>query len=371
MVDDQGGSPVSVADREQLTQAARAYSKGALSHPLLGGLRAFGTGILVNMMNEMGAIVTKNYSQGKFAGAESLSGERIAELTQKRPNGHAAHGCMNGCIIQCSNILTDADGEFLCSSVEYETLALLGSNCMIDDLDGVAKLNSMCNDFGLDTMDVGGAIAVAMEAGELPWGDTEAALALLGEVGSGTERGRMIGNGVRYTGEKLGVSRIPAVKGQCLSGYDPRALKGTGVTYATSTMGADHTCGNALPSPANPAYDPTAATGQAPVSQFLQKYFAAIDSLGLCLFVAVPALDMPELQQHLVDAAAAILGTPLAEDYLLQLGGAVLETERKFNAAAGFTPADDRLPSFFREERLESGLCFDVSDAELDSVHPS
>jgi aldehyde:ferredoxin oxidoreductase len=371
VVDDQGGSPVSVADREQLTQASRAYSKGALSHPLLGGLRAFGTGILVNMMNEMGAIVTKNYSQGKFAGAESLSGERIAELTQKRPNGHAAHGCMNGCIIQCSNILTDADGEFLCSSVEYETLALLGSNCMIDDLDGVAKLNSMCNDFGLDTMDVGGAIAVAMEAGELPWGDTEAALALLGEVGSGTERGRMIGNGVRYTGEKLGVSRIPAVKGQCLSGYDPRALKGTGVTYATSTMGADHTCGNALPSPANPGYNTAAATGQAPVSQFLQKYFAAIDSLGLCLFVSIPALDMPELQQHLVDAAAAILGTPLAADYLLQLGGAVLETERKFNAAAGFTQADDRLPSFFREERLESGLCFDVSDEELDSVHPS
>ncbi|MBE0599010.1 MAG: aldehyde ferredoxin oxidoreductase, partial [Desulfuromonadales bacterium] len=193
---------------------------------------------------------------------------------------------------------------------------------------------------------------------------------LVGEIGAGTVRGQMIGNGVKFTGETLGVKRIPHVKGQCLAGYDPRCLKGTGVTYATATMGADHTCGNALPSPANPSYDPSSATGQGLTSQYLQKFFAAVDSLGLCLFAAVPSLDMPHLQRDLVTCVSAILGETLAEDYLFRLGTTVLRTEKSFNDVAGFSSEDDRLPEFFRTEGLpETGNLFDVSDAELDDVH--
>ncbi len=224
---------------------------------------------------------------------------------------------------------------------------MTGSNCMIDDLDIIAHINRVCNDLGMDTMDVGGAIAVCMEAGLLAWGDGKAALHLVEEVGKKTEKGLMIGNGCKFTGEKLGVRRIPHVKGQCLAAYDPRSLKGTGVTYATSTMGADHTCGNALPNPANPAYNPSASTGQAPVSQFLQSYFAAIDSLGLCLFASLPLLDIPELQKHLIACVSAKLGTPLDENYLTNLGLSVLKAERKFNEAVGFTKKDDRLPKIF------------------------
>ena len=142
------------------------------------------------------------------------------------------------------------------------------------------------------------------------------------------------------------------------------------MTYATSTMGADHTCGNALPSPANPGYDPAAATGQAPISQFLQRYFAAIDTLGLCLFAALPPLDMPDLQQNLIDCVSALTGEPLEGTYLLDLGSMVLEEERTFNIAAGLTRRDDRLPDFFRSESLAPGGCrFDVADEELDTVH--
>jgi aldehyde:ferredoxin oxidoreductase len=180
----------------------------------------------------------------------------------------------------------------------------------------------------------------------------------------------MIGNGCKFTGDKLGVKRIPHVKGQCLAAYDPRSLKGTGVTYATSTMGADHTCGNAIPNPANPSYNPSASMGQGPVSKFLQSYFAAIDSLGLCLFASLPLLDIPELQKHLVACVAAKLGSPLDENYLNQLGVSVLKTERKFNQAAGFTKKDDRLPRFFLEEKLlPSGNVFDVPEDEIDGVH--
>jgi aldehyde:ferredoxin oxidoreductase len=281
--------------------------------------------VLVGLINEIGALATKNYSQGQFEGAGKISGEALAELLKSRPMAKTTHACMKGCVINCSNVCTNHAGDTVVSGIEFETLALMGSNCLIDDLDLIAAMNGVCNDIGVDTMDVGAAIAVAMEAGRLSWGDGARALELVREISQGTELGRLIGNGAQHTGKALGVARIPCVKGQSLAGYDPRGLKGTGVTYATSPMGADHTCGNALPSPANPDYDHTAREGQGPVSQFLQRYFAAIDSLGLCLFAAIAPLDMPELTKHLIDCVSLVLDDTLGEDYLLRLGATVLE----------------------------------------------
>ena len=370
IIDDSSCHAPAVKNQALLKASVKSFAQGITSHPLAGGLKRFGTPMLVGLINELGAISTKNYSQGTFPGAEKISGEYIAELLDSRPNGENSHRCMTGCVISCSNIYTDPEGQVVVSGLEYETLALMGANCMIDNVDIIAGMNAVCNDFGLDTMDVGGAIAVAMEAGILPWGDGPKALQMVCEIAEGTKMGRMIGNGCKLTGEQLGVVRIPQVKGQCLSGYDPRVLKGTGVTYATSPMGADHTCGNALPSPANPGYDPSAGSGQAPVSQFLQRYFAAIDTLGLCLFAALPPLDMPELQKHLIDCVSAVLDESLDEQYLMRLGGMVNEEERKFNEAAGFTRQDDRLPKFFQAEALSpGGNRFDISDEELDTVH--
>ncbi|WP_457575519.1 aldehyde ferredoxin oxidoreductase C-terminal domain-containing protein [Desulfomarina sp.] len=362
-----GATPL---DPPRFDRAATALAKGVTAHPLIGGLKNLGTPVLVNLINGLGALPTQNFSRGQFKFAEQLSGEQLAELIAKRPDAQASHACMKGCIIHCSNILTDENGNLICSSIEYETLALLGSNCMISDIETVARLNRVCNDLGLDTMETGGALAIAMEAGKLPWGDGEKALLLLDSIYDGGESGLMIGNGAHFTGKALGVTRIPSVKKQCISGYDPRVLKGTGVTYATSTMGADHTCGNALPSPANPEYNPSAPAGQAPVSKFLQTYFAAIDSLGLCLFSSLPVLDIPELKQHIVECASAMLGEPLGDGYIEQLGESVIKTEKRFNNAVGFDRRDDRLPDFFSHEPLpENNAIFDVSDEELDSVH--
>lgn len=370
ILDDTGCEAPEIKNKALFKASVKAFAQGITSHPLAAGLKRFGTPLLVGMINELGAMSTRNYSRGTFAGADKISGEYIADLLNARPNGENSHRCMTGCVMSCSNIYTDPRGEVVVSGLEYETLALMGANCLIDDVDIIAGMNAVCNDFGLDTMDVGGAIAVAMEAGILPWGDGPKALHMVFEIVEGTNMGRMIGNGCKFTGEQLGIARIPHVKGQCLSGYDPRVLKGTGVTYATSPMGADHTCGNALPSPANPGYKPSAATGQAPVSQFLQRYFAAIDTLGLCLFAALPPLDMPELQQHLIDCVGAVLDESLEDQYFMRLGGMVIDEERKFNLAAGFSRQDDRLPPFFQEETLAPGENrFDVSDDELDSVH--
>ncbi len=230
----------------------------------------------------------------------------------------------------------------------------------------------MCDDLGLDTMDVGAAMGVAMEGGLLDWGDGPAALEMLGKLTAGDENARLLANGCAATGKALGVARIPAVKGQAFAAYDPRVLKGTGSTYATSPQGADHTAGNALPSPANPMYDPASAEGQAQISEFLQCYFAAIDSLGMCLFATLPALDIPELQGLMVAAAAAVTGEQLPDDYLIKMGDRIVREERDFNRRAGFTAADDRLPAFCVEEPvLPSGNRYDVAESDLDAMFAS
>lgn len=369
VIDDAGADGLEISNPEKLKEAASSLSKGILSHPLIEGFKQLGTPLLVMMINGAGCLPTKNYSSGQFKEADKISGEHMVEVMGKRPNSKAIHRCMTGCIISCSNVYTDEAGEEIVSGLEYETLGLCGSNCGISDLDDIARINRLCNDLGLDTIETGAAVAVAMEAALLPWGDGKAAYSLIEEVGKGTERGLMIGNGCLATGKKLGAARIPQVKGQSLAAYDPRVLKGTGVTYSTSPMGADHTCGNALPSPANPEYNPTASTGQAAISGFLQQYFAAIDTLGFCLFASVPLLDMPELHKHLIDCATAVTGQAFDENYLINLGASVLKSEKKFNVAAGFTKKDDRLPDFFTREPLSpSGLTFDVAEAEVDST---
>jgi len=369
IIDDQDSKKVEIKDKDTFKKAAAQFTKGVLAYPMIEGLTALGTPLLVNLINGMGCLPTRNYSVGQFDKAEQISGEHIAGLMAERPNSVAGHRCMKGCIIGCSNVFTDEKGEVIVSGLEYETIGLVGSNCMIYDIDMIAKINWACNDIGVDTMDVGAALALAMEADVLKMGDARGALALVNEIREGTDNGMMIGNGCKITGDKLGSKRIPHVKGQSLAAYDPRGLKGTGTSYATSSMGADHTVGNAIPNPLS-QYDPSSPDGQAEMSSFLQIYHAAIDSMGLCLFASLPALDFADLQGHIVQSIAALYGENLDEDFIKQLGIATLKAEREFNNKAGFTKDDDRLPQFFKEEPLlPSGNVFDVSDDNLDKVN--
>jgi len=280
VVDDTEINEVVIQDQAKLKECINPITKRVVSDHFAQGLRTMGTSQIVMITQTAGALPTKNYSRGQFEQAEKICGEYMEQLLKGRPNAQTTHRCMDGCIVSCSNVYTDEKGELIVSGIEYETLALIGSNCLIGDIDCVARINRACNDAGVDTMDIGGALAVAMEAGLLPWGDGEAALKLVKEISLGTENGRMIGSGVKVTGEKLGVKRIPHVKGQCLSGYDPRILKGLGVTFATSPQGADHTAGIVLPGPHDPTYNPVSPTGQAPKSQFMQRWMAAGDTLG-------------------------------------------------------------------------------------------
>ncbi|MFH1766292.1 MAG: aldehyde ferredoxin oxidoreductase C-terminal domain-containing protein [Gemmatimonadota bacterium] len=370
---DAGGAKVrKPANPGAFKAASKAWAEGLAKHPVTGeGLPAYGTNVLTNVINEAGALPTRNFSTGQFEGASKISGETQAEMEIAR-GGSATHACHSGCTIKCSGTFVDKDGKYVTKQVEYETVWAHGANCGIDDLDVIAELDRLDDDFGLDTIEMGAAIAVAMEAGVAKFGDGKAAIELLHEVGNGTPLGRILGSGAATTARVFGLEHAPCVKGQAMPAYDPRAVKGIGVTYATSPMGADHTAGYAVATnilKVGGDVDPLKAEGQAALSKNLQIATAAIDATGMCLFVAFAVLDQPETFQALVDLLNAYYGWDLDADGVAAYGRKILAFERDFNERAGFTKADDRLPRYFKREPLPPhNVTFDVSDAELDSV---
>jgi aldehyde:ferredoxin oxidoreductase len=317
----------------------------------------------VAAVNEMGSLPTNNFGSGNFAQSEDLRGEKMREVILAR-EGKVGTRCMPGCVIACRNSYVDEAGMPIVGTVQYETIALVGSNLGLGNLDDVAQLNFMCNDFGLDTIETGAALGVAIEAGMAKFGDMESIVSLLKQVGEGTVLGRVIGNGVVMTGRMFGIRRIPATLGQAMPGYDPRSLKGNGVTYATSPQGADHTAGNAFG--ARKEVNPLGIQGQKELSLKLQIIAAMLDSTGLCLFARPPIITDPQL---MVDMVNGIYGWGWTKDDYDRFNRNVLRNELEFNRRAGFTKEDYRIPEYMREEPLvPHNAVFDVPDAELDAV---
>jgi aldehyde:ferredoxin oxidoreductase len=365
-VDDAGSNPVALADADLFRQTTRRYAQALRENPSTGkSLPVYGTSVLVNVINELGGLPTRNFRSGSFEEAHRISGEALHDLIVAR-GGKTTHPCMAGCVIRCSNVLLDEDGEEQTRGFEYESIVLLGANCGIGDLDALARLNRLCDEYGLDTMEMGVTLGVAMEVNLAEFGDVSRAMTLLEEVGRGTPLGRVLGHGAAVTGRIFSVARVPEVKGQAISAYDPRALKGTGVTYATSPMGADHTAGNALPGTVLPGVgqpDTTQGEHQVELSRYLQELAAIFDSIGLCWFTRGPILADNSL---LLDMLKGRLGGDFSMDALFEMARETLQRELAFNQAAGFGPQDNRLPDFFLHEELPPHhLTFDISPEEL------
>jgi aldehyde:ferredoxin oxidoreductase len=214
-------------------------------------------------------------------------------------------------------------------------------------MDAIAMMDFMEDNYGVDTIEMGVALGVAMDAGLAKFGDAEAAINLLKEVGKGSHLGRILGSGAAATARAFGVDRVPVVKNQALPAYDPRAIQGIGVTYATSPMGADYTAGYAVAVnvlKTGGFVDPLKPEGQVDLSRNLQIATAAIDSTGMCIFIAFAILDQPETFQALLDMISSFYGLDMTADGVTELGKKVLTMERDFNARAGFTAQHDRLP---------------------------
>ncbi|MBU4035727.1 MAG: aldehyde ferredoxin oxidoreductase, partial [Proteobacteria bacterium] len=334
VLDDAGMQNRSPKDPEKFKEANKNFVQALKKNPITGkGLPALGTNSLINVMNESGGLPTNNFKTGKFEGASKISGETQA-ATESARGGVVTHGCHRGCVIRCSGIFNDKDGNYLTKQPEYETVWAHGANCGIDDLDAIAMLDRLDDDFGLDTIEMGTAIAVAMDAGLAKFGDAKAAINLVKEVGKGTPLGRILGNGAAVTGKVFGVERVPVVKGQSMPAYDPRAIQGMGVTYATSTMGADHTAGHARITNLlglGIKIDYQKPDGPIELSRILQTATAALDSTGMCLFINYAILSKPENFQFFVDLLNGFTGLEMTRDDVLDLGKSVLKNEREFN----------------------------------------
>lgn len=369
-IDPQGGK-VTIAKPDEFKAANRTFVKALVDHPVSQALGQYGTNVLTNIINESGGLPTKNFTLGQFEGHESISGETMYDTIEQR-GGKAKHNCHAGCVIQCSQVYNDADGNKLTSGFEYESIWAMGADCCVDNLDQIAEADKIMDDLGIDTIETSVAFGVAMEAGVLEFGDGAGICRILQEdVAKGTGLGRIIGNGTGSVGRAYGVTRVPVVKNQAIPAYDPRSIKGMGITYATSTQGADHTMGYTIATNilnVGGKIDPLTKDGQVELSRNLQIATAAIDSTGMCLFIAFAALDDEKCLPALIDLINARFDIALTGDDVVNLGKYILKTERAFNVAAGFTSTDDRLPEFFYSEKLPPhNVVFDFTPEEIDT----
>lgn len=357
------GEKPPLSNPDAYKQAQKAFTKSLMDHPQTALYRDYGTAAMVQMCQSFGSLPTRNFSSGVFEKADAISGEKLRELLLERGGvSNPTHACMPGCTIRCSNILGGEDGNGIVSPLEYETIGLMGSNLGISDLDVIGRMCYKVNDLGLDSIDVGAAMGVAAEAGLMEWGDGVRGLEIIDEIGTGAPFGRIIGSGAVLAGKILGIEHVPAVKGQAMASYEPRAIKGTGVTYATSPQGADHTCGLTIRAKVN-HLDPK---GQADLSRTGQINMAGYDTLGACIFAGFGFAASPESIRDLLNAR---YGWNIDTAILQTLGKETLKLEREFNHYAGFTNKDDRLPEWMVREPLPPhNAVFDVPDEDLDNL---
>ena len=314
-----------------------------------------GTSSVVPVANMLNTFVYKNRTEGQSPDVNNLDGARIVESFET--NGGGMHNCMTGCIVSCSNIVHDADGNYKTSALEFETLTLLGASCAIDSWDKVAELDRLCDEVGLDTIETGAAIAILMDSGGMEWGDAQGAAALIKEIAEGTELGKAIGNGAVATGKHRKHARVPHARGQAIPAWDPRPLKATGITYAAGPQGADHTAGLIV----NPGLvDPTE---QAQASQECQIVNAVCDSSGFCQFLG-PNLDDIRTYYGLM------YGEEISREQIADQGWEILRDEWAFNAAAGWKDEDNGLSDCLVNEGIgpDHSLKFDV---DLETINRS
>jgi len=347
---------VEIKNKEKYNEILKEYSEVVLNAPTSVSYKTLGTAATVRTTNDLTGLPVTNFKGAKFEHAEEISGESLHRLIKERGGeGKTAHACMPGCIIQCSNVVPDEEGKTIVSPLEYETIGLMGSNLGIGDLDTIAKLNVVCNDLGVDTIETGAAMGMAMEAGIVEFGDNEAALNLLDEIRTGTELGKLLSKGTLIAGKALGVKNIPVINGQAMPAYDPRAIKAMGVTFATSPMGADHTYGPVIKS-----------EDAVEASKAAQIMMAKIDCLGVCMFLRGAVAKHMDL---FVDLVNAVHGWDLDMDWLEDIALEAIRDEHKFNELAGFTKEDYRMPKAFTNREIDStNQVFDIDKDELDEL---
>ncbi|MGD2126242.1 MAG: aldehyde ferredoxin oxidoreductase C-terminal domain-containing protein, partial [Desulfobacteraceae bacterium] len=356
VIDPHGGKLVKGVDSASFAKAVKEYTNLLQSSKRTAFWRENGTAGLVDASNARGSMPTRNFTSGSYEKKDAVNAESLKALVAQR-GGRMGHPCMKGCIVRCSNIFHDQKGRYLTSALEYETIVMMGPNLDVDHLDTIAQIDFRCDDYGIDTIEIGATLGILTETDLFTFGDRKKAIELIEEIGRGTIMGRILGQGTCVTGRVFGIHRIPAVKGQSLPGHCARPIKGLGVTYATSPQGADHTTGFV-------SEDPLSKVGHVERSRTAQINNLIADSLGLCQFTGLRGE-----YGLFADLIGPLTGKDPTETDIRCIGRDALWRERMFNLRAGLGPGLDRLPEFMTTESLPpNDTVFDVDDGDLDRV---
>jgi aldehyde:ferredoxin oxidoreductase len=358
VIEDNGTFKPSVVDEKAFRNARMAFTKGILEEPTVKVYTEYGTMGMLMSLDALSGLPTHNFRRGTWERAEEISGDKFHDLILERGGeGRITHKCMDVCVIQCSNVFPDKSGKKIVAPMEYESAGLLGSNLGIDDLDKITALTKLCNDVGVDTIEIGASLGVAAEAGLFEFGDASRVGELIKEIAEGTTLGKVLGSGAAVTGRVYGMRRVPTVKDQAMAAHEPRGIKGMSVTYAMSPMGADHTAAATY----RAQVDHHKPEGQMEVSRNVQVIMAFYDNF-CCMFVSRGIIKKPELFVNLINA---VCGASYGPDYIPTLGKEIIKLERAFNIAAGVT--QEYLPEFMRLEGLEPlGLVSDIPQSDYD-----
>ena len=356
---DDGDVKPEFADQEEFKAGTKKIVSLLKANPVSTKFTKYGTAAMVDICQALKVLPTRNFRHGVMEGAEKINAQTMYDTIKARGGeGQTQHACMHPCAIQCSNVYPDKDGKLLCSPVEYETMALMGSNLCLQDLDAIAEMNRIANDAGVDTLDVGGAIGVAMEAGLAEFGDTTAAVKLMEEVRNLTPLGRILASGCKIAAKVFGVRHAPHVLGQAIPAYEPRGTKGMAMTYLSSPMGADHTFGFTL----RDEEVPTSKVGKVELSKKFQVIGSRMDAMGMCNFVRYSVQnDMTPL----LDLIRAMYGVEITGQEFDDFVKETLKIEHQFNLDAGITAQDYRFAeTFYEEAQPETGEKMDITDEE-------
>lgn len=346
-------------DKKAFQEGSREIVRLLKENPVSSKFTKYGTAAMVDICQSLNVLPTRNFTQGTMEGAEKINAQSMYDRIKERGGaGLTQHACMQPCAIQCSNVYPDANGELLCSPIEYETMALMGSNLCLTELDDIAEMNRIANDAGVDTLDCGAAIGVAMEAGLAEFGDGKAAIAFMNEILNLTPMGRILGSGCKIAAQVLGVKHAPHVMGQAIPAYEPRGSKGMAMTYLSTPMGADHTFGFTLRDEAVP----TSKEGKVALSKKFQVIGSRMDAMGTCNFVRYSVRnDMTPLLKLIKARYGVEISSEEFDDFVKE----TLRLEHAFNAAAGITIADHRFSeTFYNIAQPETGEKMDITDEE-------
>lgn len=348
--------PAEKAERPALTETNMAAFKrlnrivtdAILQNPLTGKqMHVSGSAAGIDVTGKMGALPTDNFS-GRFSKRYQEIDSTHWTETLNRQGGRGGVPCQAGCVVRCSNEFCDRAGNYLSAGIEYETIGLCGANIGVYDPDAIVRMDRLCDDMGLDTIEIGAAIGVAMDAGALAFGDAAGAIALIEGLfdPAATDLQKAVRNGCAATGELLSAARVPTAKRQAMAAYDPRVIKGYGMCFERSPMGADHTSGSAL------TFRKDLTPEQQADTALMQT--CACDNF-MCLFPWAAVNYNPDARVAICQMAGLLTGVLQTDASLIEtLGRETLEMERAFNRAAGLTAADDTLAGFFYTEPAEA-----------------